>query len=802
MDDRTLRVLEYDKIKAMLADCAASSLGRRRAEALQPRTDLRWIEDRLAETTEMRRLMERFGQPPFGGLTDVGELIARARVQGILDPEELLRVSDFLRCSRRMREYLERGADLAPRLALLGDSVISRPEIEDEIARCIDDNANVRNNASPELQRLSAQAEVLERRVRDRIESILRRETDRGTLQEPVIVQRDGRFCLPVQSGAQGRFRGIIHDRSDSGATVFMEPLEVVEVGNELRETYLRIEDEVERILREITARIGAFASEFDENLRALGVVDFIGARASLAAKMMANPAKIIPGARINLRGGRHPLIQGNVVPLDIWLGDEFTTLIITGPNTGGKTVTLKTVGLCALMTQSGLHIPADPGSVMPVWEYVYADIGDEQSIEQSLSTFSSHMTQIVKIINRIQAHQRRAGRSRSEEDDVRALVLLDELGAGTDPTEGAALAKAILTELHESGCRTLATTHYNELKAFAYSTEGMQNASVEFDVKTLRPTYRLRIGHAGSSNAFEIAQRLGLARSIVRRGRGFLTDEQYRFDRAVSEVERQRRALMDQTREAASTQRDLERLREQYEKDLEKLEGRRRQALEDGFAEAEAIIRRAEEDARRIIAELQSQTRQSKLTQQGREELAELRRATQRKAEEALEREAPRKSAEEDGLGLDQVLMGDTVHVASLGKDGVVTEIPKDGVVRVQVGNLSIETPFPNLRPAHEPPDRGAEELAQRMQTRKVFTVPREIDIRGATVGEAILDLERYIDDAVLARFPMVRIVHGKGTGALRQGVHEFLRKHKQVRSFRFADHESGGDGATEVYF
>lgn len=802
MDERTLRVLEYDKIRAMLAACAASSLGKRRAEALQPRTDLRWIEDRLAETTEMRRLMERFGQPPFGGLTDVSELIARARVQGILDPEELLRVSDFLRCSRRMREYLERGADLAPRLALLGDSLIARPEIEDEITRCVDDNANVRTSASPELQRLSAQAEILERRVRDRIESILRRETDRGTLQEPVIVQREGRFCLPVQSGAQGRFKGIIHDRSDSGATVFMEPLEVVEVGNELRETYLRIEDEVERILRDITARIGSFASELDENLRALGVVDFIGARASLAAKMMANPAKIIPTARMNLRGARHPLIQGNVVPLDIWLGDEFTTLIITGPNTGGKTVTLKTVGLCALMTQSGLHIPADPGSVMPVWEYVYADIGDEQSIEQSLSTFSSHMTQIVKIINRIQAHKRRTSRARAEENDVRALVLLDELGAGTDPTEGAALAKAILTELHESGCRTLATTHYNELKAFAYSTEGMQNASVEFDVKTLRPTYRLRIGHAGSSNAFEIAQRLGLARSIVRRGRAFLTDEQYRFDQAVSEVERQRRALMDQTREAASTQRDLERLREQYEKDLAKLEGRRRQALEEGFAEAEAIIRRAEEDARRIIAELQRQTRQSKLTQQGREELAELRRATQRKAAEALERMAPQKPAEEEEPGLTEVLMGDTVHVASLGKDGVVTEIPKDGVARVQVGNLNIETPFANLRPAHQPPDRAAEELAQRMQTRKVFSVPREIDIRGATVDEAILDLERYIDNAVLARFPMVRIVHGKGTGALRQGVHEFLKKHKQVRSFQLADHESGGEGATEVYF
>jgi len=482
-----------------------------------------------------------------------------------------------------------------------------------------------------------------------------------------------------------------------------------------------------------------------------------------------------------------------------VWLGQEFDTLVITGPNTGGKTVTLKTVGLLSLMAQSGLHIPAEPGSQMAVWRFVYADIGDEQSIEQSLSTFSGHMTQIVKILNRVAAHQRNLARRGKEGESVRALVLLDEVGAGTDPTEGAALARAILLELHEAGCRTIASTHYNDLKVFAYATEGVENASVQFDIKTLQPTYKLQIGHAGSSNAFEISQRLGLPRRIVRRGREYLSQEELKFEQVMGQVEQQRRLLHEQTKEAASTRRDLDRARQRYEEDLEKLKAQRQRALEEGFAEAEEIIRRAEEEARAIIADMQRQTKQSRTTEERRRQLTELRSQVRQERKQVLE---PQPEPEpESEQPQEPVLIGDPVHVVSLGRDGVVMAVPREGVYSVQVGHLRIEVKRADL----QPPTQGAAEaemLAERMRTRKTFEVPREIDVRGMSVDEALAELEKYLDDVALARFPQVRIVHGKGTGLLRKGIHEFLRKQKGVREFRLADHSEGGEGATEVLF
>ena len=807
MDDRTLRILEYNKIKEALASCAACSLGKRRALAMAPRNDVAWIRQRLAETTEARWLLQDLGNPPLGGLTDFGPVLSRARSQGLLAPEDLLQIADAMRCARRVREYLGRAGDEAPYMTALGEQLSLHPGIEDEVERCIDEQANVRSRASEKLHRLNGRAETLERRGRERMDAILRREADRGTLQEPVIVQRAGRLCLPVQANQQSRFQGLVHDRSDSGATVFMEPLELVDIGNEMRSNFLEIEKEVERVLRELTSQVAMASEGLERNLQTLGVVDFIMARGHLAQKMHATEPHLVDEPRLRLVRARHPLLTGDVVPIDVWLGDEFDTLIITGPNTGGKTVALKTVGLLALMTQCGLHIPADAGCEMAVWNYVYADIGDEQSIEQSLSTFSGHMTQIVKIINRVQAHKRNLGRGGTPNAPVKALVLLDEIGAGTDPTEGAALGRAILSELHSLGCRTMASTHYNDLKVYAYSTEGVQNASVEFDIKTLRPTFKLRIGRAGASNAFQIAQRLGLARSIVRRGREYLDGSVADFDEAISEVERQRSVYDERSREAASAQRALDRLQEKYADELADLQARRQRAIEEGFAEAEAVVKRAEEQAREIIADLQRQTKQSKVTQQRRDELARLRDKVAREAEEhkgepAQPEPEPEAEPAEEEQGLPYVLMGDAVRVPALNRDGVVVEIPREGMATVQVGSLRIDAALQDLRPPHEETAKEAEALAQRMQSRKAFAVPREVDIRGMTVDEALLDLEKYLDDVALARFPMVRIVHGKGTGALRQGVHAFLRKHKQVRRFSLAEHEEGGEGATEVYF
>ena len=799
MDERTLRVLEYEKIKALLGEQAACSLGKRLAARLAPSRDPERVRRSLADTSEARRLLQTYGAPPLGGLTDIHAQAARARAGGALAPDELLQVAAAIRCARRMGEYLAEGEKEAPRLADLGERLSRHDDLEDEIHRCIDDEGNVQGDASPELSRLLNRAEVLERRVRERIEAILRREAERGLLQDPVIVQRAGRFCLPVQATQQSRFAGIIHDRSDSGATVFMEPLEAVEAGNALRETQLQIEAEVERILRALSARVGGAAEALAANLRTLGQLDFIFARGRLAARMGATEPRLVDEPRLRLTGARHPLITGDVVPVDVWLGDEFATLVITGPNTGGKTVTLKTVGLLALMAQSGLHIPAQAGSEITVWEHIHADIGDEQSIEQSLSTFSSHMGQIVRIINRVRARSRRA----DGDEPIRALVLLDEIGAGTDPTEGAALARAILTELHEAGCRTIATTHYNDLKVFAYATPGVENASVEFDIKTLQPTFRLSIGQAGSSNAFDIAQRLGLDRRIVRRGRDLLDETERSFEQAVSEVERKQQALQERMRETTALQGELAGLRRRYETDLEKLESRRRSALEEGFAEAEAIIREAEERARAIIAELQRQPRQSRITEEGRRELGRERERLRREREQlpATPAPAPEADAAQDPA-LDAVLLGDQVHVPALGRDGIVVAIPREGVASVQLGNMRTEVDIAQLRPPVDGPPQDARDLAEQMQTRKSFTVPKELDIRGMSVDEALPELEKYLDDVALARFPQVRIIHGKGTGVLRKAVHDFLRRRARVREFRYAEQREGGDGATEVFF
>ncbi len=807
MDERTFRVLEYHKIKTLLAERAACSLGKGLAAELEPSTDAGWVRTQLAETSQARRLIETKGTAPFGGLTDIGPLVARARSGAILGPEEIMKVGDFLRCMRRLREYLLGGAETAPDLAQMAEGISTHQDIEDEVARCIDDNANVRTDASEALRRLTGRADTLERRTRDRMEAILQREASRGILQDPIIVQRDGRFCLPVQSNQQSKFGGLIHDRSDSGATVFMEPLEIVEIGNELRHTMLEIEAEVERILRTLSGEIGAVGSALEEDLRLAGRADFVMAKARLARAMEAHEPALVDEPRLSLIDARHPLLSADVVPITVWLGDEFDTLIITGPNTGGKTVTLKTVGLLALMAQSGLHIPAEAGSVVTVWNHVFADIGDEQSIEQSLSTFSGHMTQIVKIINRLHAYRRNRERRGEPPGPVKALVMLDELGAGTDPTEGAALGRSILLELHEAGCRSIVSTHYNDLKLFAYSTEGIQNASVQFDIKTLRPTYKLLIGHAGSSNAFEIAQRLGLSREIVRRGREFLGEQELAFDEVMGQVEQQRRLLHERTREAGATQRDLDILKRRYTEQIEKLEAQRKQAIEGGFAEAEQIVRRAEERARQIIADLQKQTRQSKLTQERRDELAQIRQdLSAQRARKLREQEPPALETPQadDGPqqqpGLDYVLLGDTVHVPSLGRDGTVVGVPRQGVAEVQVGPMRVECNLGDLRPPETKVADEAAAMARRMEARKSFTVPKEIDIRGMTVGEAVADLEKYLDDVALARFPQVRIIHGKGTGLLRRGVHEFLRKHKSVREFHIADHEQGGEGATEV--
>ncbi len=811
MDAHTLKVLEYSKVIARLADLCACSLGRNRVERLMPRNDEAWVRERLAETAQARIVLQERGRAPFGGVTDIGELLKRAAAGRGLDGPEILSATACARAARLLGEYFDAARNEAPDLTQFAGRLGVYEELEERVERALDDEGQVRDDASDELVRLRRREEDLRADLQERLERVLDGAARSGAARERIVVQRQGRYCIPVASQHQGRVPGLIHDRSDSGATVFIEPQEVVERGNRLRETELAIEDEIRRILLELSGLIGMHAAELEADQRTLGVLDFILAKARLARQMGATNPAVRADRRLDLRRARHPLLTGDVVPIDVWAGEDFTTLIITGPNTGGKTVAIKTVGLLTVMAQAGLHIPADAGSEVSIFEEIFADIGDEQSIEQSLSTFSSHMTQIVKVLHRVAAHERRH-RRKGVDAPVNALVLLDEIGAGTDPTEGVALAQAIIEQLHAAGCITIVTTHYNDLKAFAYTTEGIENASVEFDVKTLSPTFRLLIGEPGSSNAVQIAQRLGLPRAITGRASEFLDPDQIAFEDLIRQVEGSRRALDRQRTEASRAQADAERVQREHEERVEELERQREQSIEEGFEEALEIVREAEEEARAIIADLQRQPKQSKVTEEGRRRLAEMRRqAEQRRAEarrrdrereeeRGPERERAEEAAEAEEAARLPLHAGSRVHVPSLGRDGEVVRALDGGEVEVRVGAMTVQARADELEPAHEQPSAEAQELHDLMRARKSMGFDEEIDIRGMAVDEAISTLAKYLDDAMLAGVSQVRIIHGKGTGVLREGVHEYLGDHRYVSGFSLADMAEGGSGATEV--
>ncbi len=848
MDPRTLRVLEYDKALSLLAAQASTALGKEKCLRLRPRADRGWVEGRLDETSEARLLLTdpALGPPPWGGVTDQTETLRRAGARALLTPTELLAVRDLAAGCRRMRGYFDKAGEMAvragaayePRSERAGRSTRSRrveqepavgrmlpaslapspaappggsvlrlgrrvetyPDLEAAVERCLTDDGEVKPDATPELARLLRQRAVVRERLRERMESLAQSYFARGFLQDPLVVERGGRLCVPVLASHQGRFEGIVHDRSGSGATLFMEPLALVPQGNELRDTELAIEEEYRKILADLSALVGRYAEDLLADLRRLTALDVIFAKGRLALLQDAHRPEIAD--YLDLPDARHPLLGAQAIPINFHLGDEFQTLVITGPNTGGKTVALKTVGLLALLAQSGLHLPAGPTCKVPLFPHVFADIGDEQSLEQSLSTFSSHMSQIVKILHRVQAAARQG--------EGPILVLLDEIGAGTDPTEGTALAQAILEALHgafEAGsppgspaCLTVVTTHYNELKAFAYNTPGMQNARVDFDPKTLEPTYHLLIGSPGSSNAFNVAQRLGLPKSIVARARERMDQVGRDFARALEQVERTQADLSARRREAESAGREVERLRAQHQRELEQFHAQRREAMQQGFTEAQQILRTAQERAAQIIRSLQSQDRHTAESERLRRELAEERRALQEQ-EAALEQEM--RHAEqavappEAPSPLAAVAPGQRVRVADWDREGTVVEAVGRDRALVAVGSFQVEVPLADLYPAEE--KRGATAVHV-LSLRKQRAVPDEIMLIGKTVAEATAELDKYLDDAALAGREEVRVIHGKGTGALRKGIHAYLKGHPAVASFRLAEDAEGGDGATVV--
>jgi DNA mismatch repair protein MutS2 len=779
VDERTLRVLEFPALLSQLAALTVTACGRELAESLRPSADPAQVRAALQETAEAAALLDD-GEVPLRGAADIREVLHRARIGAVLDPAELVALADTLATIRQCRSYVLARRARAPALARRAASMDTGEALDAAIRRTVAPDGTILDGASPRLARLRREQQAVHGRLRDTLEAVVRGPYGR-MLQDAVVTIRADRYVVPVRAEYKGQFPGVLHDHSASGATAFMEPLSAVPLGNRLRELQIEERQEVQRLLRELSVEVARQADRIAASYQILGDLDCVVARARLAALQAASPPTVRTDGVLRLRRARHPLLAGEVVPIDVELGDRFTTLVLTGPNTGGKTVTLKTVGLLTLMAQAGLFIPADPGSEVAVFSQVFADIGDEQSIQQSLSTFSSHMGAIVGILDQVDRAGGPAGAS--------ALVLLDEVGAGTDPAEGVALARAIIEHLHRRGARTVVTTHYNELKALAWTHPGIENASVEFDPVTLRPTYRLRIGLPGRSNALDIARRLGLAAEIVERARELLGPQAGTLDRILRDLEADRRASEHDRAEAARRREEAEEVAAQVRRELERLRAERAQTLRRVREEAEALLRAARDEVDALARSLR-ESPDARAVQQARLRLRRL-------AEDLRKRTEP----EPEGEPLDEVHPGQEVYVVPLGRVGTVVGGPDGrGEVEIQAGVLRVRASLAALRAA--PPTGSGSPLREQTEPlpARPAAVPLSVSLRGLTAEEATAVLDRYLDDAFLAGLARVTVIHGKGTGALRRAVHHFLRGHPHVRSYRPGGPAEGGEGVTVV--
>lgn len=784
VNDKALYTLEYHKISERLRELGETSLGKEQAALNRPSSDLREVNRRLDTTAEAVRATDVKGAPPFGGITDVRPALGRAKLGAMLLPSELIDIAQFIMGSRRIRKYVGAVSEEAdiPLLEDLCEPLIDAKQQEDEIRRCIDEQGDVLDAASAELAAIRREIRANEGRAREKLEGMIRSSSVQKMLQDALITMRGDRYVIPVKAEYRSHFGGIVHDQSGSGATLFIEPEAVLQINNKLRELKLRETREIERILRQLSESVGVKAELLIGDAEALGYIDSIFARAKLADRMQATKPQMNGEGRLRLKRARHPLIDPKkVVPTDIELDDTHSAIIVTGPNTGGKTVSLKTVGLLSLMAMSGLFVPADEGTILCVFDGIYADIGDEQSIEQSLSTFSSHMTNLIGMLGQVTS---------------RSLVLLDELGAGTDPAEGSALAIAILEHLHRLRCRLLATTHYSELKAYAYNREGIMNASMEFDVATLSPTYRLLVGVPGRSNAFAIAERLGLPRSIIDRARGEVSDDELKVDTMIASLERDRRTAESDRQLAERIKREAEELRLKLEEDRAKLQDQRVKLLEDAREEARLQVAKARREAEEIIADLRKLALEEAASVK-EHKLIEARRRLDDAVPAPVEK--PRPAASKSAkLG-----PGDEVRVYSLGgQKGHIVELAGSDAF-VQLGIMKMKVPLADLEPVKAPKDSGAKKtqpVASGATVKRAASdqIRTELDLRGATLDEAIIETDRFLDESFLSNLHQVYIIHGKGTGALRTGIQEFLRRHKHVKSYRLGNYGEGGAGVT----
>jgi len=771
MNAHTLRVLEYDAIRQKVVAHCATPMGAERARQMTPRTDEEAIRVALQQTSEARRLIDLAEEMPLRGVQDVRSAASLARAGGILPPESLLSIADTVESARRLRSFLLTREEKCPALCVLARQLEPLPEVVNEVRRCLREDATVADSACPELARIRQRLRHLHSRITERLQATLNSSRIRNMLQEPVITMRGDRYCLPVKAEYRAQFGGIVHDVSASGATLFMEPQEVVDLGNQIREAQIAEQNEVVRILAQLSALVGKYSDPILLTCDALGELDFINARARLSVEWDAIEPALNTQGKIRLRKARHPLLKPPVVPIDVELGNRFRILLITGPNTGGKTVTLKTVGLLTLMMQSGLHVPADTGTEMAIFQNIFADIGDEQSIEQSLSTFSGHMTNIAAMLPHCDEH---------------TLVLLDELGAGTDPAEGAALAQAILDYLLARHARVMATTHYGELKSYAYARQGVQNASVEFDLQTLRPTYHLRIGTPGSSHAIVIAQRLGLPSSVIETAQARLAGRETEATSIMRRLEEEQRHVEEARQAAEQERREAAALRQQLQQRLEQVESERQRLREEVTQEVQHRLHQILQQAEEAYCRLREQPRENRAAQEARQQVRQA-------AEQMKQLLAPPAAAPTE------IREGDTVKVTTLNVTGTVLQLTQDEAV-VQAGAIRVTVPREALRRIDEKPVSKAPLVSVPVNLSRAANISPEIMLRMQRVDEALANLDQYLSEAYAAGLQQVRVIHGKGTGTLRKAVREYLNTHPLVASYRGADATEGGDGVTIV--
>ena len=781
MEKRVLKTLEYDKILAMLKERASCCISRELVDTMEPSGDFDTVERELKLTAEAETLFYKTGRSPVDDFPDMRHCLERMHAALFLSTGELLGIASCLKAARIAKDILANEVGEESYLYNLAGLLITHRSAEEEINRCIINEDEIFDGASPALARIRRAMRLANEKVREKLNSMIRSTAYQKYLQEPIITIRNGRFVIPVKQEYRQQVPGLIHDQSSSGATLFIEPSAVVELGNEYKKLLAEEANEIERILTELTAMLAPYADEIREDLNIMGQIDLVFAKAKLSRELNAVMPRLNRNNYVRIVRGRHPLIPADrVVPIDIWIGKDYRSLIITGPNTGGKTVTLKIVGLFALMVQSGIFVPANEGSEFPVFEHIYADIGDEQSIEQSLSTFSSHMKNIVGILDKA---------------DENSLVLLDELGAGTDPIEGAALAMSILEELNDRHCICVSTTHYSEIKAFAMTHEGMENASMEFDIDRLCPTYRLYIGIPGKSNAFEISSRLGLPSSIIDKAKSFLKGEDVRFEDIISSAQSQRRIAEEERKMAEEARAELEKLRADAERERKKLDEDRNRLQAKAKEDAKRIVADTKREMEKLIVEIRSI---KDIDRSAADRVIQAARDTLRATETAVnEKETIKK--EDNTMPPKTVRAGDTVNIVTLDQKATVLSAPDSkGEVMVQAGVMKLNVKLKDIRLIEE--KKAAAPTSGKVGLGAGKQVGLELDVRGMLVDEANIIVDRYLDDAYNAGLSEVNIIHGKGTSALRTGIQAFLKRHPLVKGYRMGSYGEGDAGVTVV--